>query len=966
MALCLVGRGRKKFILSLSSCRRLHSSSDGSDRVVRIGNVSKVVSAPSRPELVPHSYLPESPLPRSSLAHLKWLLQKDLLGQDVFLLGRPGPQRRQLAQQFLQLTSREMEFVSLSRDTTESDLKQRREIRAGTAEYEDGSAVRAATQGRVLVLEGIEKVERNVLPVLNNLLENREMQLEDGRLLIPGHRYDGLLARHGQAALDSWRLVRVSPEFRVIALGLPVPRYPGSPLDPPLRSRFQARDVASPPYQELLDQLATIAPQLERAQLARILSFSCALLTEESAGLGLPDFPLAALPRALQLLQAVPELQPADLLAKIYPYKLMLPQDGIRAVEDTLATFQLAAGGSGQQLAVAGVESGAEPGLLRVKVGLGRAVREVEVSGGAVSAVNSNSGPWLSTAHHASLLAHLLLAASVDQTVCLVGPRGCGKSALVGQLAARLGLHQETVQLYEDMTARDLLQQRTTTQTGDTIWRLSPLVTAALEGRLAVLDGLHRVHRGSLAVLQRLLHDRELQLYDGTRLVDSQKFETMQQEAGLSREELESRGVRPIHPAFRLVALAEPPTVGTAKGQWLTPEVLAMFTFHEMRALEVGEEAAVLEAVVGQQGEVGRAVLGLTHQLRGSEDAVLRSLATNLSTRQLIRVARRLQHHPDTTAYSAINKACLARFLPALARQSLEKVMEQQGIEKSHQPVDPNIRCEVENNLLTIGTTTAVVSEPDTRGKVPETLFYETPQNLQLLEAMLQDFLLGEAILLVGNQGTGKNKLVDRMLQLLNRPREYIQVLTELLDHRLLFQSLMSVCTNSVNIHCCQLNRDTTVQTLTLQPSVRGGVIVYEDSPLVQVNICCELRYSQLFLAVGRPDWVRAGGGRSGQGSHQRDLRAEEPGRERSDVALGRTADRPGRQLRDRAQRHPSPSRLQDDRPCKPARFSFSRQRFLRNSWRPVRLPRGGQPQPGVGAVHAAPVRAHSPGGQSG
>jgi von Willebrand factor A domain-containing protein 8 len=28
--------------------------------------------------------------------------------------------------------------------------------------------------GRVLVLEGIEKVERNVLPVLNNLLENRE------------------------------------------------------------------------------------------------------------------------------------------------------------------------------------------------------------------------------------------------------------------------------------------------------------------------------------------------------------------------------------------------------------------------------------------------------------------------------------------------------------------------------------------------------------------------------------------------------------------------------------------------------------------------------------------------------------------------------------------------------------------------------------------------------------------------
>lgn len=41
---------------------------------------------------------------------------------------------------------------------------------------------------------------------------------------------------------------------------------------------------------------------------------------------------------------------------------------------------------------------------------------------------------------------------------------------------------------------------------------------------------------------------------------------------------------------------------------------------------------------------------------------------------------------------------------------------------------------------------------------------------------MLQDFVLGEHLLLVGNQGVGKNKLADRFLQLLNRPREYIQL----------------------------------------------------------------------------------------------------------------------------------------------------------------------------------------------
>ena len=37
------------------------------------------------------------------------------------------------------------------------------------------------------------------------------------------------------------RVVRVHPNFRVIALGVPVPPFPGNPLDPPLRSRFQVR-----------------------------------------------------------------------------------------------------------------------------------------------------------------------------------------------------------------------------------------------------------------------------------------------------------------------------------------------------------------------------------------------------------------------------------------------------------------------------------------------------------------------------------------------------------------------------------------------------------------------------------------------------------------------------------------------------------------------------------------------------
>ncbi len=73
------------------------------------------------------------------------------------------------------------------------------------------------------------------------------------------------------------------------------------------------------------------------------------------------------------------------------------------------------------------------------------------------------------------------------------------------------------------MTARDLLQQRATLPNGDTVWRPSPLVQAALAGKMAVLDGIHRVHRGTLAVLHRLVHDREIQLYDGTRLMSRER-----------------------------------------------------------------------------------------------------------------------------------------------------------------------------------------------------------------------------------------------------------------------------------------------------------------------------------------------------------------------------------------------------------------------------------------------------------
>ena len=99
------------------------------------------------------------------------------------------------------------------------------------------------------------------------------MHLEDGRLLIPAERYDKLLKENGQEELDKWQLVRVSDDFRVVALGLPIPHYTGNPLDPPLRSRFQARDVRQISFAEHLKILEEIGPNVSTDTIGQLLSF---------------------------------------------------------------------------------------------------------------------------------------------------------------------------------------------------------------------------------------------------------------------------------------------------------------------------------------------------------------------------------------------------------------------------------------------------------------------------------------------------------------------------------------------------------------------------------------------------------------------------------------------------------------------------------------------------------------------
>lgn len=91
---------------------------------VKIGEICYKLKTPTNPELVPvkHSMfftfilfvlhdrnsrfnfiflVVSGSLPQTVAQHLRWIMQKDLLGQDVFLIGPPGPLRRSIAMQYL-------------------------------------------------------------------------------------------------------------------------------------------------------------------------------------------------------------------------------------------------------------------------------------------------------------------------------------------------------------------------------------------------------------------------------------------------------------------------------------------------------------------------------------------------------------------------------------------------------------------------------------------------------------------------------------------------------------------------------------------------------------------------------------------------------------------------------------------------------------------------------------------------
>ncbi|CAE7033912.1 unnamed protein product [Symbiodinium natans] len=467
--------------------------------------------------------------------HLRWMSQKMVLGQDMLLLGPPGSLRRQLALRFCELGGREAEVLTVTRDTTEADLKQRRELTrtGGSSEtfYADSAPVRAALCGRILVLDGLEKAERNVLPTLNNLLENREMGLDDGRLLIPARRYDTLSQEALSAGIGKARLARVHEDFRVVALAVPCPPWPGNPLDPPLRSRFQARIVMPPtlasvaqvsPFVGLPSSSSDFEALLRRlSALQRALDGSTGKLP---GGFRTPALTYDALVRLLRMVtvsEGSTEMRPipSEAFRRIYPVAYLAPSAGaggaaVRdAAEQLLRHFDLWAEEPAPLTVLPSSSSTSPSGMLQLRL------QHSEGREGTLSLwspqLPAPATQYLAAPRLAAVVAAMAQDYAAGSDCLLLGPAGCGKSAMARHLAGLLGFGApggrglEFFFLHEEMSSRDLLQRRATNDDGDTVWVDSPLIRAARSGALCILDGAHRLKGDALCALAPLLQDRQ-------------------------------------------------------------------------------------------------------------------------------------------------------------------------------------------------------------------------------------------------------------------------------------------------------------------------------------------------------------------------------------------------------------------------------------------------------------------------
>jgi len=177
--------------------------------------------------------------------------------------------------------------------------------------------------------------------------------------------------------------------------------------------------------------------------------------------------------------------------------------------------------------------------------------------------------------------------------------------------------------------------------------------------------------------LSRVIQDRELELWEGKRVVGE-----------ASIEEINQGQLSVAHPSFRVIMTA---SKSLPLKEWVADEHANMFFTIPSQPMDQHEEASILRAT-GCPEDVISTLLNFAEKYRSSlsSDNIIKN--RRLGTRTLVSIAKRIVASPqDNDLNMLLSRALLAEFLPAAEKMNLNTLLEDSNIFKQTQPVSSDI-----------------------------------------------------------------------------------------------------------------------------------------------------------------------------------------------------------------------------------------------------------------------------------
>jgi von Willebrand factor A domain-containing protein 8 len=269
------------------------------------------------------------------------------------------------------------------------------------------------------------------------------------------------------------------------------------------------------------------------------------------------------------------------------------------------------------------------------------------------------------------------------------------------------------------------------------------------------------------------------------------------QTQSLRRDSMGKRNIFRIHPSFRIIALAIPPT---RENPWCTSELLAMFPFVDvMASLTLEEKLKIMthrlplqEAISPLKQQSGEKLISLFSSTYAELERMENNSSNEIklsaslsqtsfvpSSRQLLRLWKgcceainsidEIEASEDLILQNIqerIHRMFMVPFMPQTLRETFDTSLARiksseisENTPRSPRLEETSTMTPRENQssdlpMVRIGNVSLPLNIPERPELVPNTLFIEIPAHIKYLESIAHDILAGERhILLIGNQG---------------------------------------------------------------------------------------------------------------------------------------------------------------------------------------------------------------------